>query len=372
MDRRNFLKTLSAGIGESLVGSKISPLQWIVSTSALRVEKLYDIWDINTIIMKQVYGLFDVSDIYEDIWNIMWTTSYSRKILRMIDAIDELNWIGFSPVEAPEFDISLWKMEDMEDYIKKLDRQYPVILWRLQQALDNIDIADFNLSTYYSNSMWSFKDNEVLHRYEKYEDLSTDYDEVRKTILIYDGCNDDGTIPKWAKLLYRIPIDKIRNKYLDEAILERWWEAINKMKKAYAVMKRLEMIRFKLKKVYSFESLGSGKLLTVNDVIGAYQRKMINYYLNLCIHQNKIIDVDKFIEVFQNKSNQQQELSELFWVSVSNESWDYFVSQNKEELFNGPIDGNAIFTDDFISLLYENSELIRLELENEEEPKQVA
>jgi len=47
------------------------------------------------------------------------------------------------------------------------------------------------------------------------------------------------------------------------------------------------MIRFKLKKVYSFESLGSGKLLTVNDVIGAYQRKMINYYLNLCIHQNK-------------------------------------------------------------------------------------
>jgi len=55
----------------------------------------------------------------------------------------------------------------MEDYIKKLDRQYPVILWRL------------------------------LHRYEKYEDLSTDYDEVRKTILIYDGCNDDGTIPKW-------------------------------------------------------------------------------------------------------------------------------------------------------------------------------
>jgi len=27
MDRRNFLKTLSAGIGESLVGSKISPLQ---------------------------------------------------------------------------------------------------------------------------------------------------------------------------------------------------------------------------------------------------------------------------------------------------------------------------------------------------------
>lgn len=364
MDRRKFLQTLSAGIWELTVGPKISPVQGVISASVLRVNKLHDISGINHIIMKEIYDLFECSHIHDDIWDIMWTTSYSRKILRMIDTIDELNWIWFSAIEAPEFDISIWKMEDMEAYIDKLDKQYPIILWRLQQALDNIDISDFNLSTYYANSMWSFKDNEVLHRYDKYEDFSTDYDESTKTILIYDWCNDDGSIPKWAKVLHRIPIDKIRNKYLDEAILERWSEAINKMKKAYSVMKRLEMVRFKLKKVYSFESLGSDKLLTIHDVIGAYQRKIINYYLSLCMHRNTTIDIEKFIQVFQQRSSK-EELSELFWVSIDNEYWDYIVSKDNENIFNGPIDWRAIFTDDFIDLLYENSALIRAELESE-------
>lgn len=367
MDRRNFLKTLWLGLAQWASISTSLPVQKLISSSLCSVNRVHNLPDIKQVITKDIMSFLDVSCAWTDMQKIYESTSFFQKILRMVDIMDELKWMWFSSISSPEFDLSFWNMDDTESYIAKLNQQYENIFPKFQNSLDNIDIGNFDLSAFYSSSMGSFQDNEVFHNYSWYENMSSDYDESRKILIIYDGCDDDWGIPEWADILYEIPLDEIINEDHNIKIIQKWTEIINDIKRAYKILKQIELMKSKLKKIHSFESTRHNKNITVKNVIWTYQRKMINYYINLCFTKEEIIDPMKFITLLQGKIEHKEDLWNLSWISVHKKEEEYFIFQWEEELFNGPIVSEVIFTDKFISLLHENSNIVKHEWEQQEE-----
>jgi hypothetical protein len=372
MDRRNFLKVLWLGLTKWASISTSLPVQKIITSSLCNVNRIHDLPVIKQVISEEIIGLFDISCAWTDMQKIYESTSFFQKILRMVDVIDELKWMGFSSIDSPEFDLSYWKVDDMESYASKLNEQYENIFPKFQQTLDNIDIWNFDLSAFYSASMGWLQDNEVFHRYSWHEDISSDYDEWRKMIIVYNGCDDDWGIPEWADILYEIPLDEIVNEKLNTRILHKWTEVINNIKKVYKILKQIELMKNKLKKIHSFESPGYDEYVTVQNVIWVYQRKMVNYYINLCFMREEVIDPIEFVTLLQEKKEHKEDLWNLSWISIHKKEEEYTVFKWEEEIFNGPIISDVIFTDEFISLLHENSNIVKYEWEKQEKLKQSA